>query len=69
MDYERFPDQSPSATEWGKGIDRQMTFPIPKDIEELRVYVDGNVVEAALTMHLTNRKDFRTWEVSHVRDE
>jgi len=46
-----------------------MTFPIPKDIEELRVYVDGNVVEPVLTMHLTNRKDFRTWEVSHVRDE
>jgi hypothetical protein len=40
-----------------------MIFPIPKDIEELRV------VEAALTMHLTIRKDFRTWEVSHFRDE
>jgi len=26
-----------------------MIFPIPKDIEELRVHVDGNVVEAALT--------------------
>jgi hypothetical protein len=46
-----------------------MTFPIPKDIEELRIHVNGNGVEAALTMHLTNSKDFRTWEVSHVRHE
>ena len=29
-----------------------MIFPIPKDIEELRVHVDGNVVEAALLISL-----------------
>ena len=42
-----------------------MTFPI----EEPRGDVDGNIMKAALTIHLTNRKVFRTWEVSHVRDE
>jgi hypothetical protein len=31
-----------------------MTFPI----EELRVHVDGNIVKAALAIHLTNRKVF-----------
>jgi hypothetical protein len=46
-----------------------MTFPIPKDIEELRVHVDGNVVDEALTMHLTNRKILERGKVSHVRHE
>ena len=46
-----------------------MTFPIPKDIEELLIHVNGNGVEAALTMHLTNRKILERGKVSHVRHE
>jgi hypothetical protein len=33
-----------------------MTFPIPKDTEELRVHVDGKVVETALTVLSENQE-------------